>query len=261
MNLESRPYGYYADMISKFDPADTIIKFGDPQEKVVADVPTNKNVIVMYSNYGYHDGLSLLFKRTGNDLSDLMRLEYTVPSTKTNADNNLKFIETSIKNFESIVRNGKPNDYVIIFCSDNPSDQINDPRVTYDPKTKTYEFDNLSKSYDDKKYGGLNKDILMDKYVPTAPGVIHGPRLILIFKKSDPTTPPVVQPPQYVVVNKKPNDKKKTIDDKPITSVIKYIPNEHALTSIEIFLIICVSFIVIAHIVEIIILLRTGSRF
>ena len=156
--------------------------------------------------------------------------------------------------FDKMIRSGKPNDYVVMFCSDNPTDQMNDPRVTYDPKTNTYEFDNLTRTYDEKKYGGLNKDILMDKYVPTAPGYIHGPRLIIIFKKSDPSIPPVVSPPQYVVVNKKPIDAPKPLDIKPTSPVVKcepVEPVEHSLTSVEIFLIVCVSFIVIVHIIEI----------
>jgi hypothetical protein len=253
MNLESRPYRYYADMVAKFDPVDTIIKFGRSQEKVKANVPTNKNVIVMYGDFDYNDGLSLLFKRTGTDSNDLKRLEYTdASSSKTNDNNNiLKFIETSINKFDSLLRNGKPNDYVVIFCSDNPSDQINDPRITYDPMTKTYEFDNLSKTYEDKKYGGLNKDILMDKFVPTAPGVIHGPRLILIFKKSDPTIPPIVSSPQYVVVNKKPHDAPKPIDIKPTQPIVNCKPDIHTYTSIELYLIICVTFLVLIHIIGI----------
>ena len=259
MNLESRPYGYYADMVAKFDPVDTIIKFGRPQEKVMADVPTNKNVIVMYTDYDYNTGLSLLFKRTGTDASGLSRLGYTDATLlKTNADkdNALKLIETSINKFDKMLRSGKPNDYVVMFCSDNPTDQMNDPRVTYDPKSNTYEFDNLTRTYDEKKYGGLNKDILMDKYVPTAPGYIHGPRLIIIFKKSDPSIPPVVSPPQYVVVNKKPIDAPKPLDIKPTSPVVKcepVEPVEHSLTSVEIFLIVCVSFIVIVHTIEIIV--------
>jgi hypothetical protein len=243
MTTQIKPYGSYADIVSKFNLSETIFN-GLPQTIVNAVIPINKNVLLTYF-ISDENGLSLTFKRYG-----IMGASDFSSGTKyfINLDE-----QRGIDGFASLLKNGTYDNTIVIFCSDDPSERINDPRIRYDSVTNTYEIKDLPAN-NDSSNNNLNTGIQNNKNnIPN--------RLFIVFKKSNPNLSNIR--PMYVNVTIRPNPKQLNpiIPIPQHSSIIQNEPinapkSADSLTSVEIFLIVGVSLIIIAHIIEIIMLIK-----
>lgn len=195
--LLTTQYSFYADFVSHFSTQDTIYNTDMNNMIIKTTIPTDKNIILYYQNpilepppTNVTDTISLEFLRSGNNTVGLASLGVNNLLAPQPQDVTLG----KIKEIEQILRNTIPDDLVVIFCSDNLSDQIQIPGqgIVVDREKNTISLDyNV-----DTLTSGINtrmKNLL-------APG---GPKLLIIFKKSDSNINPLQQ--QMVIVKKRRN--------------------------------------------------------
>jgi hypothetical protein len=167
-------YIHYADIVSQFNEQETIYNTGfviygsngklNPVLKINSEVSAQQNVILYFDFRGVTN-LSLNFEQRPIPAS-IVGPSLPNPKYYRNEPPTEEQIQTNINNVVKQLRTTDPMNLLVIFCSDDLSDQLTDSRLIIDKSTNTI---------------GLNPN-LSSNFVPLA---LNGPQLLLIFKKSN----------------------------------------------------------------------------
>ena len=167
-------YDYYANLVSQFNGVETIFTFGYSSTNnslITGDyVSTNRNVIIYLDNSNIDD---LSVKYVQSPAADIMgSTAQSLSPSANNPTNNL--MDPSFQKIINLLRTSDPSKLLVIFVSDNLSDQLQDPRLVIDKSTNTI---------------SLKPGLLPD----SIPLTTNGPKLLVIFKKSSLLSPQIKQ--------------------------------------------------------------------
>ena len=162
-------YDYYANLVSQFNGVETNYfkdYKGSENNRLISidSAPTNRNVIFYLDNNNIDD-LSVKFVQA--DTMGFSNVQNLSPSTNNPMDPRL---QTTI----NMLRTTDPSKLLVIFVSDNLTEQLPDYRLVIDKSTNTI---------------SLKPGLLPD----SIPLTTNGPKLLVIFKKSSLPSPQIKQ--------------------------------------------------------------------